>query len=276
MTTIDRVNGFSFVARDSRARDQAQWVQHWPSSDGPEPWLSAGRNERGYLLRFHGLADFEISPGERTIGVCPRSTSDPALVRRTALGQVLPRALSLESPPVLHASAVSRDGAALAIVGASRAGKSTLASALCAAGCSLLADDFVHVVEIGRVPMCRPTASAVWIDEHAVAWLAGAVRGAAAEAGAGCLRLVYVIEPVPEGVAPAMARLTARDALFALFGESYRLDPADPATLEREFDRLARLVNVVPAYRLRVPRGLAHLSDTLALMLGGLDDAAHR
>lgn len=277
MTTRNRLPRFGFVAGDPRVRREADWIEHWPSSDGrPGPWLSAGRVPSGYLLRFHDVADFEVPRGAETITVFPQATSDPGLVRHLALRQVLPRALSLESPPILHASAVSCGGAAMAIVGASRAGKSTLASALCARGCALLADDFVHVAEAEGAPRCSVTASNVWLDGDATAWLANAPRRAAPPASATPLGLVCLIDPVAEGRAASVSPMTARQALFAVFAQSYRIDPTDRLHVQREFDRVARLVTAVPARRLELPRGLAHLPGTVRLLLAELDQVARR
>jgi len=54
---------------------------------------------------------------------------------------------------VLHASAVQLDGHAVAIVGASGMGKSTLAAALCRNGCGLVADDVLRIDRNGTAGM---------------------------------------------------------------------------------------------------------------------------
>jgi serine kinase of HPr protein (carbohydrate metabolism regulator) len=60
--------------------------------------------------------------------------------------------------PVLHATAVAIDGAALLLVGPSGSGKSDLAFRLIDAGAALIADDRVELVDIGNVLCCRAPA----------------------------------------------------------------------------------------------------------------------
>ncbi|MCE7932045.1 MAG: hypothetical protein DYH17_11795, partial [Xanthomonadales bacterium PRO6] len=57
--------------------------------------------------------------------------------------RVLALWLHLIAAPPIHASAVARDGVALAFLGASGAGKSTLCAAMRAHGCTPLADDLL-------------------------------------------------------------------------------------------------------------------------------------
>jgi hypothetical protein len=61
--------------------------------------------------------------------------------QRLLVAQVLPFAALLQGLEVFHASAVVRDGQAVAFLGRSRAGKTSLALELCRRGASFLADD---------------------------------------------------------------------------------------------------------------------------------------
>ncbi|MRR12527.1 hypothetical protein EG835_08705, partial [bacterium] len=62
-----------------------------------------------------------------------------------ALRRALPFALALRGHVVLHASAVEAGGGAVAFVGESGIGKSTLARELGALGCRVLSDDLLRV-----------------------------------------------------------------------------------------------------------------------------------
>jgi hypothetical protein len=70
---------------------------------------------------------------------------DATLFFVTVVGPILGVALAQRGNLVLHGSAVRRDGMALAIVGESEQGKSTLAAALARGGWGFVADDLVPV-----------------------------------------------------------------------------------------------------------------------------------
>jgi hypothetical protein len=264
-------NPFVLTYRASPFAGAVEWHQHWPSPDGVDPWLSAGYVRDRHVLRFHGVADFAIDRAARRIEAFAEPSSDREFVRRLAFGQVVPRALSLEHPPVLHASSVAWNGGAVAVVGPSGAGKSTLASGLCCAGCTLLADDFVQLTLKGDDFLCVPTATAMWLGEAAAALMTSTTAQRAQPAPTP-LQLVYIIEGPHDGSESVSFALSRRDALVRLFRDSYRLSSLDPGTIILEFDRLARLVRSVPVRALRVPHDFTQLPNTTALVLGELQD----
>ena len=273
MNASASLDEFRVVARDRPIPPDVQWFHDWPSPrGGADPWLSTGRRGREYVLRFHGTADFVVDNAARRIEVRAEAGADAALVERLALGQVVPRAWSLATSPVLHSSAVARNGAAVAIVGPSGAGKSTLASGLCAAGCTLLADDVVPLREGSRGFICPPTAAAVWLGEGATALFSASGAPAADPPAPTPVRLVYLLER-SSGGGPAISALPPREALLRLFALTYRLEMQDHAAQAREFDRLSRLVSSVPVRRLSMPHDLARLRETAALVIGELDAA---
>src|SRR5205823_1032857 len=71
----------------------------------------------------------------------------------------------------LHASVVARDGAAVACVGSSGAGKSTIAARLCSQGWELLADDIASIDFDADGVAVAPTEAEHWLDRAALAWL---------------------------------------------------------------------------------------------------------
>ncbi len=74
--------------------------------------------------------------------------------------------LALRGETVLHASAVAIDGAAVAFVGQSGRGKSTIAALLCVAGAELVTDD-VLTVDPGPPVMCAGGASELRLRQAA-------------------------------------------------------------------------------------------------------------
>jgi len=75
---------------------------------------------------------------------------------RFFVGQVLPYAALLSGLEIFHASAVDLDGRAVAFVGPSGAGKTSLALALCRLGAGFVADDVLALEPCGRALMAHP------------------------------------------------------------------------------------------------------------------------
>ncbi|MEM9255716.1 MAG: hypothetical protein AAGA91_09720 [Pseudomonadota bacterium] len=96
---------------------------------------------RDYRLSFPGRVDFLL----RSDGVIAWSsdpTTDPATVRQLLLNQVIPRYLASAGHHILHASLVRlADERAIAFVGSSGRGKSTLAGYCARRGARIITDD---------------------------------------------------------------------------------------------------------------------------------------
>jgi len=131
---------FRFSTAPAGNRTEDQWLRHYPSRNGAA-WLSFGRCGADFLVRFHRLADFLLADGGREIVAYAVPSTPPETVRHLFLDQVLPLALSHQGQVALHASAVVVGGRAVAFVGESGKGKSTLAASLATQGHPLLADD---------------------------------------------------------------------------------------------------------------------------------------
>lgn len=121
---------------DARRR----WFHRWRDPDGRR-WLSFARVPGGYLLRFHGLADFEIRSAERSIEGYVRPGTPSHTFAHLLLDQVLPLAAGAAGRLTLHASVVNVEGAAAVFMGATGQGKSTMAAALARRGHAVLSDD---------------------------------------------------------------------------------------------------------------------------------------
>lgn len=97
------------------------------------------------VLRYPGLCDFVGDRNLAEITAHLHPGADRGLVRVLAAGAVIAVHLKLRHELVMHASAVQLDDRALAFVGASGMGKSTLAAVLCRNGCDLVSDDVLRV-----------------------------------------------------------------------------------------------------------------------------------
>jgi len=116
---------------------------------GPN-WALAGR---AFLLHVPRVGRLLIENGRSiTVMLDARATEQDASV--FVLGSALGIVLHQRGALALHGSAVARNGRAIAICGHSGVGKSTLATALCQAGCEFVTDD---ICVIGSDTEQRPT-----------------------------------------------------------------------------------------------------------------------
>lgn len=117
------------------------------SGDGRRSWA-----ENGTVWLFCGRRGALRISGGREILVDPAPGADDRIVRNWVLGQGLGVAMFQRGLLVLHSSVVRSGSHAVAFAGASGAGKSTMALALCRDGDCLVADDHAVVAE-DRAPV---------------------------------------------------------------------------------------------------------------------------
>lgn len=137
--------------------DPENWCERLTLPDGSE------------YLRWPHLFEFLVSSDGRRIAYNPLSKLSMLAFETYLLGMVLSYALLKLGYEVLHATAVVVDGEALALLGPSGHGKSTLAAAFLNAGYPVLTDDLLVVMEtrdrilippgIPRIKLFRETAA---------------------------------------------------------------------------------------------------------------------
>ena len=188
----------------------------------------------------------------------------------TLLGSgVLSHALTAEGRLVLHAAAVEVGGRGLAIMGASCAGKSTVAALMCAGGAALVTDDALRVDPIDGGAVCfpgnrtlrlRPTAASLG-EEIGGAELSESADGrttvAPPEAADTPLELAAVLIPSPsrEATELEVVRLGARDGLVELISNPRLAAWQVSWPVVRHFDLTTRIAESVPVFRATVPWG---------------------
>jgi hypothetical protein len=122
----------------------------WPESaelvcderlpDGNSIFSIEAHPEAGYLMSGPEYGKYLLSADGRRLRCFPEDGSEDAR-QRLLIAQVLPFAALLRGLEVFHASAVARRGVAVAILGPSGAGKTSVALELCRLGADFLADD---------------------------------------------------------------------------------------------------------------------------------------
>jgi hypothetical protein len=108
--------------------------------DGGVNYRIETRPDYGYLISGPEYGAHLLSADGRRLRCFPEGRPDGGW-QRMLVAQVLPFAALLHGLEVFHASAVVRDGEALALLGPSRSGKTSLALELCARGACFMADD---------------------------------------------------------------------------------------------------------------------------------------
>jgi hypothetical protein len=252
---------------------------HWRLPSG-EPWLSAARNDEGYLLRFHDHADFVMDGDGREIVCRYWREGATETLRHLLIDQVMPLALNLRGAEALHASAVLVDGQAIAFTGPTGAGKSTLAAAFGRAGHTVLADDCLGVIDGGAafevVPaypelrLWRDALSYLDLDRHPAAPVADysdKERFAFDASGVDPsrnypLRAVYVLdEDSREDGGTVVRKMRPRETVIELIRSAFRFEVEDRVMLERQLGVFTRMAASLPVRRVSAPKDLERLPD---------------
>lgn len=279
------------LARRPLAPPRPRWYHRWPLPDGTD-WVRFARSGSDYLLRFTRLADFLVSADAARVRCRPRAGTPVGTVRHLFLNQVLPLVLGQRGRLVVHASAIVAPRGAVAFLGGSGHGKSTLAASFWAAGFPLVTDDCLRIDDRGGTLVAVPSYPALRLWPDALRRLAPDARAAQRTAHySEKLRLtpddltrpfaldpaplarVYVLEHARRSRGPArlsIEPLSVRDTLVELIGHLYRLDVGRRDVLQRDFDRLADTASRLRACRLRVPRSLRRLDEVREAILADL------
>jgi len=249
----------------------------WTSPDG-SPWLSFYRQDTNYLLRFAGLADFEVSTDGRDVRCWPAPNVSDETIRHLHLNQVTPLALSRQGRLVFHASAVAIDECAIAFAGTSGRGKSTLAASFATNATPFLTDDGLLVESTDgqwRIVPSHPSIR-LWDDSQEALLAAGATMAPPVQfttksrflAGG---EIAFCDESRPfermyflgegQSSAPAIERMSPTASLIELVKHSFMLDIDEREMLAAHFEELADLVKRPIFFKLDYPRSYEVLAE---------------
>jgi hypothetical protein len=236
----------------------------------------------GAYLSWGRIGTFLVRGGsEIVLQACPGVQE--GLIRLPLLGMVLATLLHQRGLLVLHSSAVTLDGGALALVGGKGWGKSTLAAALYARGHGLVADDLLALrVGGAKTPTVLPAYPRFKLWPDAIVALGEDPESfrrvvSPAEKRDFQINSRFSQRPIPlrgiyilnVGPMPEIERVRPQEALIRLIKHSYatrigkELPPSEEAA---HFLQCAALVKKVPVYRLKRPNALQLLPDTVRLV----------
>lgn len=255
----------------------------WEFPDG-RVWAEFHRSAGEVTIRFPGLADFALPPN----GGIPACRPVPGLTEATRehlyLNQVLPLVQGRSGFLTFHASAVAVGTGAVAFVGRTGRGKSTLAAAFATGGHPFLTDDGLTVIRRDGAYLVEPSHPSLrlWDDSREALIAPGTAKAEPVSytdkprflAGGGLpfsrrpqpLRAAYFLgEEVTE--ATAFTPMDGAGLLMEWVQHSFLLDLDDPAALGAHFAAVTAFSAAIPCYRLDYPRRYQALDEVRRAIL---------
>ncbi len=236
-------------------------------------------DETRFLLRLPGIGRFLATDG-RTLDMEPAPETDPVDAIPFLLGTGFGALLMQRGGLVLHAAAVAVDGRAYVFCGRSGIGKSTLAAALCKAGCRFLNDDVCAIETDQRgAPVVWPDGRQLKLFEESIAQLDLAaqrrqpVRSALGKSyveppgrgtdGHAPVAAIYILRDQVLPGTRGIERLSPLNGAQALLDQSYRPGLAlAMARRSRQVSLTAAVLRHAQIFTLTRPRDLGRIGET--------------
>lgn len=239
------------------------------------------RAGEGFLLRFPGEADFAIAAGGAEVTGWPAPEVAHEHFLSLFHNAILPLIGDHAGGLFLHGSAVSIHGRAIAFLGESGDGKTTLAGAFAKAGHPFLTEDVIELVAQGEDYWLQPKPSGLRLYPDSAHWLTGAPAGADSSDEkidvTRAMALPFAASPAPlsallllgsdHEAALSLGLLPQAAAAQRLLPHSFVLDVEDKPRLRAHFSRIVELATKVPCYTLDYPRRYDELPRVIAAML---------
>lgn len=274
------------LAADGEARPAGDERLYWQTPPYPEPALFSICREAGRIrLEIHANGGGSFSYQGDTITVHGPSETTAIHQHLSGIGIAIP--LEMRGVPCLHANGVVCGSRLVGLLGTSRAGKSTLATALCRRGGRLHTDDMVALHPHGEDWLVHPGPGTVRLWPDSAAWVVGEDEAEAlpkvhcryekrllasdrasfaVSSEAAPLSVLYLLDRNEDGRF-GISRLDESEALVVLMQESIIGSAARVLGIEKSrFLRLAQIGARVPVRRLSYPSGYGRLDEVCALV----------
>jgi hypothetical protein len=243
----------------------------------PSPWRNffyAHFESGSSYVRWNGVGEFLVSSDGRSIS-CRRFDEAPLESFQVyLLGQAISFALVKGGFEPLHATCVVIEGKAVALLGDSGYGKSSLAACFLEAGHRLLTDDLLVVREVPGGFQAFPGPPRIKLfSEMARRFLGGSVSGVPMNSGtrklimpleparvyadAAPLEAIYAIAAPEDAAQDRTARIegvASRDAFVLLMNNVFNYVIVDSQRLNRQFGAVAGLAARTPMRKVYYPR----------------------
>lgn len=235
------------------------------------------RSAEGYLVRFPGQADFEIQRQNLEVRCVPVPEASHSMTQTLFQNSIRPIIGNHSGKLNLHGSAVAVDNAAIAFLGLSRRGKTTLAGTFASSGYPFLTEDVIQVEMSGTDYMLIPQGRHLRLFPDSASFLLGDELGEDDDDGKRAImasdRLPFCDRPLPlrfifilgpgDSSAPSIKPINQSAGISQLLQQSFILDVEDRARLRSHFQRLGDLANSVPCFELDYPRSFDQLGSVI-------------
>ncbi len=233
------------------------------------------------LLRFPDTADFTIRPGCDQVACHPAPEADPAAIDTLFHNSIRPLLINHSGGLALHGSACATPHGAVAFVGLSRRGKTTLAGACAKEGNPFLTEDLIELKRSGDSYEVVPQRPVLRVFGDTADYLRRSRQGDAAAtrkvalaandalpfaAEPSRLGAIFVLGP-GEATGPLLSPMQPRQALAEIMQHAFVLDIEDKARVKAHFERLSDLAEKVPFVALDYPRDYAALPDVASAVV---------
>lgn len=277
--------------------DALTWVEHVEGTEHVPDWTTIDHlrstDGRWYRIRYDyrgHWADFAISSDGRQVTVVAGEGETDAEVANLIEGPILGRAMRLAGRPCLHATALAFQGRAVALMGASGVGKSSLAWALVRQGCRLVTDDMVGLAPGPEGLMVQPGRARLrlWPDSAERLGVRGGDAGvlfpttfemekigvrdrAAFETAPVPLHAIYKVLPRDAALhEPVIGAIPPGERLAELAANLHGMIVPGREARKGELMLLAHVAAAVPVLSLTLPDDLERLPDTAAELMDRL------
>jgi hypothetical protein len=248
----------------------------WVRPDGQIAALFYRRPE-GYLVRFPDQADFTLDGENLQVQCRPASEDMRAVAHSLYQNAIVPMVGNFLGELNLHGSAVVVDGRAVAFIGQSRRGKTTLAGAFARAGHPFLTEDVVALQPAGSGYMVRPSRPVLRLFPDSARFLLDDAAGIAEADGKRELPSGASI-PFHEQSAPlahlyilgdgsaqssTITGLSPQLTLTEILRHAFVLDVNRKDRLKGHFERLAAFALATPCFEMDYPRDYDKIPDVI-------------
>lgn len=252
---------------------------HWfysHSSQGDDTFLKIAKEHGAYIFRHENSLDFIVDDRSSVIECLEYKRLPGETIRHLLLDQILPRLLSHQGRLMLHASAVLTPRGAIAFLGETGWGKSTLAGCLNRMNNTLLTDDCLAVEIRESGVFCIPAYTGLRLFPDSLDYLfpdspaqtefahySVKKRLQFREAGNQYSHMYYPLVALfvltdPAGMSPqhgiSIERISPTDGLMALIRNSFKMDVTDRSETAQSFTEFGVLARKLPVFSLNYPR----------------------
>ncbi|MEP3052411.1 MAG: hypothetical protein ABJP48_06650 [Erythrobacter sp.] len=263
-----------FRVRSARAQQVLETAPYdrWVLPDG-EVRAEFHCRINGFLVRFPGEVDFEIEAETLAVKAWPVDAENALIAETLFKNAITPILVNHQGGLSLHGSAVSCEGGAIAFLGISRSGKTTLAGAFAKFGHPFLTEDVIELVWERDRYWVQPKESELRLFRDSADFLMGEQENWQHDDEKQSIETSDLL-PFCENAVPlcgvfilgddepneiSLAGLEPQQALAQILPHSFILDVEDKQRLKSHFSRLGDFAQRCDCFSLDFPREYSQL-----------------